>query len=119
MLERESEVTSIRPFENELTIRAATLEEVQTFFIHVWKTVYNEGVCPALLDPGRLSECDEFFVAECDGEIIGAVTLAGLKNKRLPTLDALYVVPTHRGRRVGPRLCETALLRFKETQKTQ
>src|SRR5947207_2053086 len=111
-------MTNIQPFENEATIRTATLAEVETFFTHVWKTVYKEGVIPALLDSSRLPECDEFFVAEYDGAIIGTVTLAGLNNNRPPTLDTLYVIPPHRGKGVGLRLCETAMQRFEETQKT-
>jgi ribosomal protein S18 acetylase RimI-like enzyme len=41
-----------------------------------------------------------------------------LNNKRPPTLDVLYVVRAHRGRGVGLHLCETALRRFMEAQKT-
>jgi hypothetical protein len=67
--------------EGTISIRAATLQEVIDFFIHVWQTVYHGGIYPALLDWGRLPQSDEFFVAERNGEIIGAAALAGLKNK--------------------------------------
>jgi GNAT superfamily N-acetyltransferase len=100
------------------TIRTATLEEVDGFFTHVWRILYHSGTLPMLLDSDRLPLCDEFFVADCNGEIVGMVTLAGLRNRRPPTLDALYVVPSYRGRRVGSRLCQTAIQRFKEAEKT-
>ena len=100
------------------TIRSATLDEVGWFFTHVEKVVYHSGALPMLLDSDRLPLCDEFFVADCNREIVGMVTLAGLRNRRPPTLDALYVVPTYRGRGVGSRLCQTAIQRFKEAGKT-
>lgn len=106
-----------KQIETEVIIRAATLEEVGGFFTHVWKTIYHEGALPALLDWNRLSECDEFFVAEYDGAIIGTATLAVLKKEKPPTLDTLYVSPSHQGKGVGLRLCEIALQRFREAAK--
>jgi GNAT superfamily N-acetyltransferase len=100
------------------TIRTAKLEEVDRFFTHVRKVFYHNRPLPTLLDPVRLPLCDEFFVADCNGEIVGIATLAGLTNTRPPTLDALYVVPSYRGRRVGSRLCQMAIQRFEEAEKT-
>lgn len=44
-----------------------------------------------LFSQERLIQCDEAFVAEHDGRIIGAVTLAfeGVYKPKMPTLDAL------------------------------
>jgi GNAT superfamily N-acetyltransferase len=103
---------------SEPSVRFASLQEVGAFFTHVWKTVYRGGSFPALLDTDRLPHADEFVVAELRGEIIGAVTLAGLKGQRPPTLDTVYVVPTKRGRGIAARLCEAALRRFMEAGKT-
>jgi GNAT superfamily N-acetyltransferase len=98
-------------------IRTATLEEVDRFFTHVRKTLYHNVPLPTLLDSVRLPLCDEFVVADCNGDIVEMVTLAGLRNRRPPTLDALYVVPSYRGRGVGSRLCQMAIQRFKEAEK--
>lgn len=106
------------PGNPEIKIRLASMKEVECFFIHVWKTVYKEGIMPALLDWNPLRQCDEFSVAEINGEIVGTATLAGLKTKGQPTLKTVYVVPTHRGKGAGIQLLEASIQRFKEVGKT-
>ena len=56
-------------------IRAATKKEVYNFFQRAVDTLYR-GIIPMLFDTERLSACDECYVAEVDGQIVGAVTLA-------------------------------------------
>lgn len=111
-------MTSHRKVVAEPTIRPGTLQEVDGFFWDVCKSIGGGIIVPGLLDSDRLRFCDEFFVAEWNGQIVGAVTLAIFKAERLPTLDVVYVRPALRGKRVGPRLVETAIRRFKEAKRT-
>ena len=73
-----------------------------------------------LLGTDRLGQCDESFVAECDGRIAGAVTLAynGVYNPKRPTLDALYVLPDFQRQGIGLALLLTAVRRFVELGRT-
>lgn len=92
-------------------IRVGSAQEVVDFFDSV-RRLYSE-VAPALLDIG-LRSWDEAVVAERDGQVVGAVTLAfnDLDCPAPGTLDTLYVLPGHRGKGLGTRLCESAINRF-------
>ena len=102
--------------ETPIDVRAATLQEVVDFFEAAIRHIFN-GVIPSLLSPSRLSDDAEAFVAECNGQIVGAVTLVFTRD-HTPRLDVLYVVPPFRRRRLGYRLCEAAISRFKALDKT-
>jgi ribosomal protein S18 acetylase RimI-like enzyme len=86
----------------------------------------HETVTVSLLDPlgvlgpDRVRHCDEAFVAEVDGVIVGAVTLAfkGIFGGNKPTLDGLYVLPEYRRRGIGCRLITHAVRRFAEVGRT-
>lgn len=73
----------------------------------------------ALFDPGRLVQCDEAFVAVAGQRIVGAVTLAfhGVYAPKMPTLDALYVLPEFQRQGIGLALVERAIRRFVEMDK--
>lgn len=96
-------------------IKLATPKELMQFFDRV-RGQYS-GNAPALLHVESRSWHDA-IVAEHDGTIIGAVTLAFHDSDRPEpgTLDTLYVVPEHRGNGVGTRLCELAVRSFVETR---
>ena len=82
----------------------------------------HETVTVSLLDPlgvlgpDRVRQCDEAFVAEVDGVLVGAVTLAfkGVFGRNKATLDGLYVLPEYRGRGIRCRLMAHAVRRFVE-----
>ena len=86
-------------------IRTATVQEVVEFFDSV-RGLYSKGP-PALLDIG-LRAWDEAVIAEYNGDVVGAVTLAfhDLDRPAPGTLDTLYVLPGHRGKGLGFKLCD-------------
>jgi GNAT superfamily N-acetyltransferase len=97
-------------------VSAASRKEVYDFFQHVTDNLYR-GIMPALFDSDRLAKCNECYVAEADSEIVGAVTLA-FDGPRGPTLDTMFVLREHRGHGIGNRLCEVAIRRFVDAEKT-
>lgn len=99
-----------------MEIRPASRQEVGDFFRRAEDTFY-EGRRSALLGSDRVDACDEYFVAEIDGQIVGAVTLA-FEAINGPTLETLYVWRDLQRRGIGPALCETAARRFTEVGKT-
>jgi GNAT superfamily N-acetyltransferase len=101
------------------------LQEVCSFGEYAAKIEEAAGilndVCPlGLFAPDRLSQCDEAFVAEQGGQIVGAATLAfnGVYEPRVPTLDALYVLPAFHRKGIGFALVVTVLERFCKLGKT-
>lgn len=101
------------------------LQEVYDFAEKAHLATY-ETETVSLLDPlgifrpDRLRQCDEAFVAEVDGVIVGAVTLAfkGLFGRNKPTLDGMYVLPKYRRRGIGCHLITHAVRRFVEVGRT-
>jgi GNAT superfamily N-acetyltransferase len=81
--------------------------------------VFSEVGPLSLLGTERLIQCDEAFVAEQDARIVGAVTLAfsGVFDPKMPTLDALYVLPECHRQGIGFALLEQAVRRFMELGK--
>lgn len=73
----------------------------------------------SLLGTERLIQCDEAFVAEQDARIVGAVTLAfnGVFDPKMPTLDALFVLPECQRQGIGFALLDHAVRRFVELGK--
>src|SRR5690606_9365146 len=86
------------------------------FFQRAVETLYR-GVTPMLFDTQRLSACDECYVAEVDGQIAGAVTLAYAAANG-PTLDTLFVWDDQQNKGIGASLCEKATQRLIEAGKT-
>ncbi|HUE71268.1 MAG TPA: GNAT family N-acetyltransferase [Pirellulaceae bacterium] len=72
-----------------------------------------------LFGADRLLQCDEAFVAVSGEQIVGAVTLAsnGVYAPKVPTLDALYVLPEFHRQGIGLALVERATRRFVELGK--
>jgi GNAT superfamily N-acetyltransferase len=97
----------------EATIRQAEKSEVGEFF---YKAFPPDAIRPAMLDWERVQACDEMHVAEIDGRIVGAVTLA--TNWRVPTLATLYVSRDCQRLGIGTQLCTDAIRRFVELGKT-
>lgn len=97
----------------EYSISAATAQQVVDFFDEVRGLYPAHSRPPALLDVGSRA-WDEALVVAHEGQIVGAVTLAfnDIDRPAPGTLDTLYVMPEHRRRGLGCRLCEMALLRF-------
>jgi len=97
----------------EYSIRAAAVQQIIDFFDEVRALYSAHSRPPALLDVGSRA-WDEAFVVAHEGQIVGAVTLAfnDIDRPSPGTLDTLYVLPEHRSRGLGYRLCEMAMLRF-------
>src|SRR4051794_28239950 len=72
-----------------------------------------------MLESARVTACDEMYVAQVDGRIIAAVTLAtaGLYPDTRPTMATLFVSQAHHRQGVGRLLCEFAIRRFIELDK--
>ena len=98
-------------FEREDEITTASKHDVYGFFMNATRSDHR-GIEIALFDGARLRLCDVSYVAKYDGKIIGAVTLTVGKGK--PTLSTVYVLRQFRRKGVAYRLCEKALLRFKD-----
>jgi len=100
------------------------LQEVYSFAKQASKSLHEQGQLedydPWTIICEHLAECDEAIVAECDGRIVGASTLAfnGIGQNRMPILQGVYVLDIFRGRGVGLRLTELAMERFIEMRKT-
>jgi len=97
----------------EATIRQAQKPEVGEFF---YKAFPPDAIRPAMLEWERVQACDEMYVAEIEGRIVGAVTLA--TNWRVPTLATLYVSQDCQRSGIGTQLCTDAIRRFVELGKT-
>ncbi len=95
-------------FEEEDEIASATLREANAFFRHA-TCVDQGGIDLVLFD---LDQCDEVLAAKFRGQIIGAVTMMVKKSR--PMLRTCYVLKQYRRKHVAYRLCEKAMLRFKE-----
>jgi N-acetylglutamate synthase-like GNAT family acetyltransferase len=102
--------------ETKVTIRPATRQEIATLF----RTICSNGIMPSLFDSNRLSQCDEIFSAEIDGQIAGVVALAstGCDGSGVPTLATIYTVRAFRNRGVALSLCEHGIRRLADAGKT-
>lgn len=100
------------------------LQEVHSFGEQASNSLYEQDRLvefdPWTIICEHLNECDEAIVAECDGRIIGASTLAfnGIGPNRMPILQGVYVLDKFRDHGVGLRLTELAMERFIEMRKT-
>ena len=101
----------------------SVLQEVCAFGDQAHFELWDQSIFP---DPDPLSvicdqlgECDEAFVAECGGRIVGASTLAfnGIGRNHVPILRGVYVLDDYRGLGIGFRLTEMAMERFAEMGK--
>lgn len=100
------------------------LQEVYSFAERTGLAQIEAGIIDdlgplSLFAPDRLLQCDEAFVAEQSGCIVGATTLAfnGVYEPHVPTLDGLYVLPHFQRLGIGFALLERAITRFVELGK--
>jgi len=89
------------------------LNRVGWFFHGEWEP---RGIMPMLFDSARWGQCGEAVVAEEDGKIVGVVTLAfaGINNSGQPTIDTVYVTPSHWRQGIGETLFEMGMRRILE-----
>lgn len=99
-------------FEREDEIVPCTLQEAFAFFMHA-TCVDQKGMELALFGGDRLRLCDEALLAKYRGKVVGVATMTVSKGK--PTLSTIYVLRQFRRKSVAYRLCERAMLRFKES----
>jgi GNAT superfamily N-acetyltransferase len=102
---------TIDGFEQEDEIVSCTLREAYAFFMHA-TCVDQKGMELALFGGDRLRLCDEALVAKYRGNVVGVATMTVSKSR--PTLSTIYVLRQFRHKGVAYRLCERAMLRFKE-----
>jgi predicted GNAT family acetyltransferase len=103
-------------FKREDEIVSGTLQEAFAFFRHA-TCVDQKGIELALFGGDRLRLCDEAILAKYRGKVVGVATITVSKGK--PTISTIYVLRQFRQKGVAYRLCEKALLRFKDAEITK
>jgi len=101
------------------SIQNVSVETVSQFFSSV-RAMYDDPTqIPGLLDFGS-RPCSEAFAAEFRGNIVGVTTISlnGVDNPTPGVLDTVYVHPKHRRRQLGVRLCEMAIRRLLDLDRT-